>query len=79
MRNKIGKIASLSDGFGKVVAEDGAYIFLDCDIKDKDINVGTLVSFQGEEIRNEKRAFFIRKYTLNNNDLASNKVYIKKD
>ena len=80
--NKIGKIKELNKefGIGKIVSTDDIYLFTINDIKEN-LNIGDLVRFRGEEVNEEKRAFFITKvnndYILNNNNIIKSKIFNK--
>ena len=64
--NKIGKIKEINKefGVGEIVTIDDVYLFTINDIKE-DINVGDIVKFRGEDVNEEKRAFFVNKIDSN--------------
>lgn len=79
--NKIGKIKTIDKeyGVGEIVAIDDLYLFTVNDIKE-DLNVGDIVKFRGEEVNEEKRAFFVDKidetFEIKNNMIKS-KIFNK--
>lgn len=61
MEFEIGKVISFDGYCGKVVSENGEYLFLNGDIEQNiSIEVGSLIAFRGEKIQGQGRAFFIK-------------------
>lgn len=62
--NKIGRVKEINKelGVGKIIDIDNIYLFTINDIKE-DINVGDIVKFRGENVKNTKKAFFVNKIT----------------
>ncbi len=61
MDYEIGKITSFDGHCGKIVSENGEYLFLDVDIQsEKELQVGDLVKFRGENIYGQQKAYFVK-------------------
>ena len=76
----IGKVKEYDNqkGVGKIVSMYNSYMFLCDDLCDNDINKGDLVKFRAENINGQNKAFFIKKYNLQddmNGKTAKSKIY----
>lgn len=61
MEYEIGKITFFDGHYGKIVSENGEYLFLDSDINTQTpLHIGYLVAFRGEEKHEQKRAYFVK-------------------
>lgn len=64
----IGKIRNYDNFIGEIVTNDGVYLFANESISDKEsLNVEDTVMFRGEEIQGVKKAFFVKKLSLDKN------------
>lgn len=72
----IGKIIEYDNYVGSIAAKDGIYLFTQEDIVDgEELLLKDLVIFRGEDIQNQKKAYFIKK--LNPKKNLGNQIYIK--
>ena len=78
---KIGKITkwNKSIGTGEITTEDKIYIFTANCLKDTTLKEGDLVQFRAEKAQIEDKAFFIKKYSENEElprkKIAHSKLY----
>ena len=65
---KIGKIRNIdySSGTGEVVTSEDKYLFLITNDMPKDLSPNDFVLFRAEQVQNQNIAFFIKKYTEEN-------------
>lgn len=64
----IGKIRNYDNFVGEIVTNDGVYLFANENISDKEsLKVEDTVMFRGEEIQGVKKAFFVKKLSLDKN------------
>lgn len=63
---KIGKIRAFDNYTGEIVAQDGIYLFT-CENTNPEekLNLNDIVMFRGEEIKDTKVAYFIKKLNPN--------------
>lgn len=62
MEYEIGKVTFFDNHYGKIVSEEGEYLFLDSDIDTQTpLHVGDLVAFRGELKHDKRRAYFVKK------------------
>ena len=76
---EIGKVIEY-DGFkGMILTPNDKYMFLNEDINhdlSKEVSIGDIVRFRGEEVQNVKKAYFVEKLPYNN---EINKKYVKEN
>ena len=73
----IGKVRSYNNSIGDIISKEGVYLFTQEELEENEsININDIVLFRGEEIQNQKKAFFIKK--LNPNKNLKHQVYTKK-
>ncbi len=72
----VGKIRTFDQTSGDIVSQEGNFLFTKEDIAENEIiNINDIVLFRGEEIKGQKKAFFIRRINPNKN--INDQVYAK--
>lgn len=56
---KEGKVINYDGFVGEIESQEEKYLFLNDDLQ-TDINVGDIVTFNGEEVHDFKRAYFVK-------------------
>ena len=66
---QIGKIRNIdyNSGVGEVVSSEDSFIFRITDDTPNDLKTNDYVIFRAEQVQNQNIAFFIKKYTEENN------------
>lgn len=72
----LGKIVEYDNFVGKIISKEGIYMYTEEDIVEgQEIKLNDLVIFRGEEIQNQKKAYFVKKINPERN--LKNQIYMK--